>query len=162
MAGGPTSIPFESRYVVRPNGCWEWTGAVTSAGYGSVSFEGEIQSAHRVAYELWVGPIPEDGWVLHSCDNRQCICPEHLLAGTPAQNTKEAIERKRMKPLTGHRGETAPYAKLTDVQVLEIRDLFDQGWGCKDIGEAYGVNEQTIRLIGKRVNWKSLKEKVAA
>lgn len=159
MAG---TLPFDSRYVAQPNGCWEWTGAVQSGGYGSVQHEGKVQTAHRVAYQLFIGSIPKGAWILHSCDNRRCVNPEHLIAGTPARNTKEALERKRMIPVKHHRGEATPNSKLTEAQVLEVRDLYDQGWSCKDIGESYGVNEQTIRLIGQRKNWSHVKEKVTA
>lgn len=162
MALGPAPIPFEDRYVVRPNGCWEWIGAISSTGYGAIWVEGKSTTAHRVSYELNIGPIPEGAWILHSCDNPPCVNPRHLSAGTPAQNTQEAMERKRMTPCGVGSGEAHPTSKLTEVQALGVRDLYDQGWSCKDIGDAYGVNEQTIRLIGQRKNWKHLKEKVAA
>jgi len=59
------------------NGCWIWNGSRT-CGYGSLSLSNKTYYAHRLAYELWVGPIPKGHWVLHRCRNPMCINPQHL------------------------------------------------------------------------------------
>jgi hypothetical protein len=70
-------------------------------GYGQFRFEGKILRAHRVAYELEVGPIPEGMKLLHSCDNRRCVKPQHLTPGTMAQNNAD-MNRKGRNPWQQH------------------------------------------------------------
>lgn len=66
--------------------CVLWTGGITSAGYGSTLFEGRIQQAHRVYWQLLVGPIPKGLHVLHKCDVKRCVNINHLFLGTHADN----------------------------------------------------------------------------
>lgn len=70
--------PLEGKYIVRPNGCWEWVRAIQSQGYGSVGYQGRTFLAHRLSYMLAVGPIPAEHDLHHKCNNRRCINPKHL------------------------------------------------------------------------------------
>jgi hypothetical protein len=67
--------------------CWEWTGAVMSKGYGTISIGGRCKRAHRVAYELLVGPIPARLVLDHLCRVRRCVNPDHMQAVTHRENT---------------------------------------------------------------------------
>lgn len=82
------------------NGCWIWTASVhrKNGGYGQIQLgrRGEgVAKAHRVSYELHCGPIPDELMVLHRCDNRRCVNPEHLFLGTAQDNTDDMIQKKR-------------------------------------------------------------------
>jgi hypothetical protein len=99
----PVLTRFWSKVVWRDDGCWEWTGmrikssraTRNGSGYGYLWLEGKMVRAHRLAYELFVGPIPDGALVLHSCDRPWCVNPEHLRVGTHSDNARDCVERQR-------------------------------------------------------------------
>ena len=75
-----------ARHEVTSSGCWEWTGyANRTTGYGIVS---RNELAHRVAYAVFVGPIPDGHQIHHACENRLCVNPEHLRAVTSLEHIR--------------------------------------------------------------------------
>ena len=87
---------FWNKLVATQSGCLEWTGDKYRSGYGRVWRNGKNARAHRYAYELAKGAIPEGLMVLHSCDNRPCCNPDHLRVGTAKDNMADAIARGRL------------------------------------------------------------------
>lgn len=88
--------------------CWPWLGTVLRTGYGQVCIFGRAQSVHRVAHELFVGPIPDDYVVDHvwsrGCRRRDCVNPFHLEAVTASENSRRAANSARYLPGTAWTG----------------------------------------------------------
>lgn len=78
-------------------GCWEWIGTITNEGYGVFGAEGGFSSAHRFSWKIHYGDIPDGLLVLHKCDNRRCVNPEHLFLGTQSDNMRDKIAKGRRR-----------------------------------------------------------------
>lgn len=81
--------------AMSPGQCWLWVGPKNKKGYGQFWFNGRGQRAHRVAYQLFVGSIPENAWVLHKCDTPACVNTEHLFLGNNALNVADKVAKGR-------------------------------------------------------------------
>ena len=88
------AVKAHPRVDVGPE-CWEWKGARNQYGYGIIRHEGRVLRAHRWAWSLVNGPIPEGLVVMHSCDNRGCVNPDHLSVGTQADNLRDMWAKGR-------------------------------------------------------------------
>lgn len=127
-----------------PFQCWPWTGQKNDKGYGR--FRGTM--AHRIAYELINGSIPEGEIVRHRCDNPPCCNPDHLLSGSHSDNTRDAVERGRLAY-----GERCGHTKLTAQQVAYIRRNPHKRKQA-DIAREFGVSESTVSYIRNGRSWK--------
>lgn len=87
---------FERQHT-KGNGCWPWIGRLSHVGYGQIKQHYRTRHAHRVSYELNVGPIPEGMLVCHRCDNRQCVNPDHLWLGTFGDNNRDRNAKGRQR-----------------------------------------------------------------
>ena len=128
--------------------CWEWMGA-RSDGYGDFKRNGESVSAHRVAFELFSGPIPDGALIRHTCDNRPCCNPFHMLTGTDADNVRDRVLRDR-----GAKGESNGRHILTEDEVVAI--LADKRTHAA-VGAHYGVSKWTIQSIRQGRTWRHVK-----
>jgi len=133
--------------------CWTWTGATNKKGYG-VMRVGSTRNimAHRVAYELECGPVPDGLFVLHRCDNPPCVRISHLFLGTKADNIAD-MDAKGRRVNAQLKGAQHPSAILTETDVMAIRDSRDQG---VDLANRYGVTQTTICDIKKRRSWRNV------
>ena len=128
-------------------GCWEWTAKKNCWGYGQITVSNRRNKlAHRISYELRHGPIPDGLWVLHRCDNPGCVNPDHLFLGTHEDNMADRSAKDRH-----FHGETHPMAKLTDVDVRQIRST--TGVTQREIAEQFGVNRSVICRIRNGSLW---------
>jgi len=84
---------ISSKMAEQDTGCWMWTAAVSADGYGSIKWQGDTWRAHRLTYELLVGPIPDGLHIDHLCRNTLCVNPAHLEPVTPRTNTLRGTNR---------------------------------------------------------------------
>ena len=134
------------------NGCWIWTRAInkSNGGYGAFRVGGGSRKANRVAWELARGPIPSGLLVLHRCDVRACVNPEHLFLGTNADNTRDMISKGRKRDT---RGEERHNAVLDDEKVREIRRRRAAGESFVALAKEFGVTAVTIGSIARGESW---------
>lgn len=86
-----------------PHGCWEWQASTDTSGYGQFKMGGKVLRAHRVAYSLAYG-MPKDEVIMHTCDNRRCVRPDHLEDATQSANILDAIAKAQISiPSQDHR-----------------------------------------------------------
>ncbi len=140
------------QYVNKTENCWEWTGYIRSDGYANFrpTTTTTTQLAHRVAYKLWNGDIPNKKLVRHKCDNRKCVNPNHLELGTQQDNMNDMVERGRYCDGIGMLNNNA---KLTDNDIREIRVLLELGLLQKDIAKHYNVKQHCISCIKTNKKW---------
>lgn len=121
-------------------------------GYGMYKADkGIAHKAHRVSYQIHVGPIPEGQLVRHTCDVRNCVQPSHLVTGTDADNNRDMMKRGRNRQ---SRGELQGNAKLTDEAVRSIRKEYAHGGISQQVlASRYGVTQTCISRIIRRAGW---------
>ena len=144
---------FSEKWILHPyTGCWIWTGC-SSRSYGQISHQGRLKKAHRVSYELYVGPVPEgEGYhgtcVCHVCDNTLCVNPAHLFLGTHSDNVRDMVEKDRQA-----KGEKLGMSKLTESDVIAIRA---DSRAERVIAADYPINRSTVGAVRRREIWRHL------
>ena len=153
----PLADRFEAKVERIPfMGCWVWMGATNENGYGLIGRGARGQGnerAHRTAYRLYRGEIPEGKIMLHKCGNPVCVNPWHVEPGTHKENAEDKMRMGRhYQP--NNRGSNAKWAKLDEAKVKEIREA--KG-GKKGTGTAlaikFNVSKSAIYQIWAGVNW---------
>lgn len=145
------------------DGCWIWTGCVQSNGYARVNIGNrKIIGAHRASYMAFNGDIPDGADVCHKCDVRNCVNPDHLFIGTRKENMEDCVKKGRQAKrgpdgkLPPMHGENTNFHKLKEHQVIEIRNMIDNGVKKKDIAVMFGVSVDNIRRIARRDTWRHI------
>lgn len=138
---------------------------VNSTGYGQFNVtHRQPRGAHRIAWELTYGPIPKGLWVLHRCDNRICVRPDHLWLGTSQDNSRDMVTKGRSgtgdrhvshtHPASINRGEKHGCARLTEAAIREIRSRPTAR--VTDLAAEFRISKTTIRDIRSGRTWKHL------
>lgn len=153
------------RHVDKSGSCWLWQAGVDSAGYGQLRNEsGRLVMAHRASYELAHGPIPPGQLVCHACDTPRCVNPAHLFLGTPLDNAVDMVAKgrsargdassARLYPERRPRGARHPKARLTEAQVVDLRQRYAAGTTSqRALAREYGVSRATIVAALERRSW---------
>lgn len=134
-------------------GCLLYTGSVSGTGYGNISYRGARAKAHRLAYRLFVGEIPDGLCVCHTCDNRACVNPRHLWLGTNKQNVDDREEKGRRHCVEGAKN---PRARLTEDDVRNIRRLRKAGVAKSLLAAQFGLTIGYVKDISNGRTWRSL------
>ncbi|QKM75945.1 putative HNH homing endonuclease [Escherichia phage P1723] len=133
---------LEAYSKVSPSGCWEWQRGKAGNGYGSISIGNQKSAyAHRVAYQEFIGQIPDGYVVRHKCDNPSCCNPEHLEVGTQVDNMQDCKRRGRLVPPPVQRGEANNKTKLTGDQVSYVLSSTKSN---RELAQELGVTPQAI------------------
>ena len=140
---------FWLKVAIRNNNeCWNWKASIKPNGYGQFRLKEKIKYAHRTAWELTNGKIPDDICILHYCDNPKCCNPNHLFLGTHQDNIADRVAKGRTA-----RGSKHYKAKLTEDNVKDIKKLLSNGILQKRIAKIYSVTSSIICDINRGKSW---------
>lgn len=147
---------FEERFTPEPNsGCWLWLQKLHKTGYGIFKYNNKQRMAHRAAWEIYVGEIPQGLMVCHKCDIRDCVNPNHLFLGTHKENMADMSKKGRASRLCG---EDKSSSKLTESEAVEI---FYKDGLQRNIAKEYGVSRRLVGMIKSAQAWKHVTEDLA-
>lgn len=148
------------RKVDKSGDCWLWTSARDRAGYGVFTFaDRHAEKAHRISWRLTHGTIPAGLFVCHHCDQPSCVNPAHLFLGTAADNNADMMRKGRYVPGSrqakslASRGSNNPRAKVTEEDVLRMRELRAAGWPAVRLAARYGLSKGMVHRILSRKCW---------
>lgn len=144
---------FWSR-VNKTDNCWDWIGTNRGNGYGCLEINSKLISAHRFSWAIHFGHIPQKLFVLHKCDNKKCVRPDHLFLGNASDNNKDRANKNRSwRP----KGTLHPNAKLDEERVLKIRDLYKTSqFSQRELARKFDISQALVWRIVQNKYWKHL------
>lgn len=140
-----------NKYINKVEECWEWTGSLTSDGYGKFFLNGKEPLAHRVSFWLHFGRWPNCQALMHTCDNTKCVRPDHLIEGSHADNQRDKTIKGRQA-----KGEANGRSILNEQNVRDIRHQYSAGTHTIELARKFCVDKKTIYNIVRRLTWKYL------
>lgn len=144
---------FWSR-VAKSDGCWLWD-KPNAVGYGVVCFQGKQRTAHRVSWYLHTGEWAAE-YVCHKCNNKLCVRPDHLYAGTPKQNTRDCINSGLFRPGVS-KGENNGSSKLSYSEVSDILKRYSPKIVTrKQLAQEYGIHKSIVDRIIAGTAWREV------
>lgn len=134
------------------NECWMWIGCVNGSGYGSFKTSYKSNMAHRFSWELVNGKIPNGLEILHKCDNRLCVNPNHMDIGTSKDNMRDMINKGRSGV-----GDKNSMSKYTELDVLRIKKAYKKGISTyESVGKLFGISWGHVRQLVLCTRWKHI------
>lgn len=155
---GRPPLPRNRRYILersakQTSGCWHWTGCLRPDGYGKTTANGKQALAHRLAYCIWAGmKMNDERLVLHKCNNKRCVNPVHLYAGTQYDNVQD-YRRIGINPTYDRRGKRNPRALFDAAECNAIKRLLADGVSVKVIQEMFSCSNRPIYAIKRGTHW---------
>lgn len=162
-----TALQRFNEKIIKTKTCWLWTANKDKDGYGKFYLGGGCR-APRAAYKLFKGEIPKGLCVLHSCDVRECVNPDHLWLGTNTDNMRDKIRKGRGNMPSGNqhhsrrhpekmkRGENHPNSKLNSAAALEI---ISSNASQKILSAKFKVSEGAITAVRRGITWRHITKK---
>lgn len=151
----PAEVRFW-RKVAKSDGCWLWTACIGSNGYAEFKPDGYVrQYGHRYSWELHNGPIPADRFVLHKCDVRHCVRPDHLFLGTNMDNVRDMMAKGRVQRTCGERHHRA---RISDETAAAIRREYVRGASGR-LAAKYCLPRGYVYQIARGNGWKHLENR---
>jgi hypothetical protein len=139
---------FRRKHRIDANGCWIWTATCDRCGYGAFSHNGVAAKAHRVSWRIHNGDIPSGMCVLHTCDVRNCVNPDHLFLGTQTDNMHDMANKNRSPVGIAHYK-----TKFDESAVRTIRARWAAGERQVDLAAEFNVNQSVISKVVRRRTW---------
>lgn len=154
---GPLEQRFKVYYEVdEETGCWEWQNRLDEWGHGRIADGDKQRYAHRVAYELEHGEIPDGKQINHACRNPSCVNPDHLYAGTQLENVHDEIDAGVWYD-SRPKGEQVGTSKLTESEVAELKRRYrDEDISQLELGKQYGIGQTQVSRIVRGKWWKDV------